>query len=152
MTILSNRELKRHEYLAFGLLGVALFLWTIGAWFRAHDRWVPEYPHAMIGVAAVTLFTSLVWRFLAFTQQLLKHRAISRLRERMFTYLGAYTFCILVSATWLIYEQRHLAEIAWMREQGVSVIVLYAILAVTLPWAITVSMWTLFNTRRHSSA
>ncbi len=147
MTILSNRELKRHEYLAFGLLGVALLLWAIGAWFRARDLWVPEYPHAMIGLAAVMLFTSLAWRFLAFAQRLWRHRASSRLPAGMLAYLAGYTLCMILSAAWLIYERRQLAEIAWMREQGVAVIVLYAFLAVSLPWATAFSMWTLVNAR-----
>lgn len=150
MTLLNQRELKRHEVAAFCLLGIAGLLWATGYWFRAGGRWVPEYPHAMLGIAAVALFTSLVWRILAFAQTLWRHTDPKYRPLGMLGYLAGYTLCIMLGAAWLIHEQRHLADIAWMREQSASLVVLYAILAIMLPWAAAFSMWILFKARHEA--
>ncbi len=146
MTNLSSRELKRHQHFASALLVIALMLWAIGAWCRAADRWIPEYAHALIGLAAVALFTSLTWRLLAFAQTLWNTGKHAGLTSSIVKYLIGYSLCILAGAIWLIYEQRQLPDIAWMAEQSASWIVFAAFLAILFPWTLILGALSIFGT------
>ncbi len=148
MTVLSQRELKRHELMALVMLLGGMVIWAIAAVVRARQAWIAEYTHAMIGVAVVMVFTSLVWRSLAYAQPFRQPTdKIERLR-RMQAYLGCYALVIVMAAAWLIFEQRRLPETAWMRDQHASVVVLYALLAIALPWVALVAAHALDRGRR----
>ncbi len=147
MTVFNERELRRHEYLALALLMVALVLGAAAIWLRARQVWIPEYPHTMLGLAVVMLYTSLVWRHLVFFS--IRQQGISGARgfHRMILYLALYSLCVICGVTWLLYERQRLPTIAWMRDRTVSVILLYAMLAMFLPWALTFAAQTLLKKR-----
>ncbi len=152
MTKFTDRELKRHEYLAGALLILALVLWSIAVWFRTRGLWVPEYPHTMLGLAAVLLFTSLLWRGLSFAHAFRHDVSAGNFVLRMLCYLAVYALCVIIGAVWLIYEQRNLPEIAWLHDHNASTIALYALLALILPYILTFASRTLLRKTKSSNA
>lgn len=134
--MLNERELLRHERLTWALLFGGLVLWAVGAGLRMRQAWVPEYPHAMIGLAAVMVFSALVWRYLAFFQPLWSGLAAGNQFARMARFLSVYSLAVVVGVAWLGHEKRNLPDIAWMREHGTATLVMYGLLFLIVPWVL----------------
>jgi hypothetical protein len=134
MTILNDRDLKRHELMAGGLLAPVVILGAVAAAVRARGGWIPEYPQAMMAMAVVLLFSSLTWRVLAFGQALWRRAPMGNGYSRMLVYLAAYSLCVALGAGWLLFEKQRVPDLAWGRDQAASLLVLYAVLVILVPW------------------